>query len=388
MHIAFVTHAYPRWPDDVAGNFIHLLARAVRALGHRVTVLAPADRGRGGTADLDGIAVRRVRYATPGRETLAYSGAMVEAMGTWGGKTAAVRLIGALAGELRALHRSDPPDVVHAHWWVPGGVAARAAGRAAAPLVVTLHGTDVRLLSRGGLLRVAARIVLRRAAAISTVSTTLAQHVAVATAVDRSSIVVQPMPVALERFHRLSDGGDGILTVGRLTPQKRIDLVVDAVAHLHRLGRRLPLTVIGDGPERRRLESLARDRGVRDAVRFLGEVSPKALAEAMGNPDVFAFAGHHEGLGLAVAEAFFHGVPVVVMRGGGGVLELMPEGAGGIVVPDGNVAEFAAAIVALADDPDARARAAEHGRGLRARFASELVARRYERIYADAAGNA
>ncbi len=388
MHITFVTHSYPRWTDDVAGNFVHLLARAVRDRGHRITVLAPADQGAGGAAELDGIAVRRVRYAAPDRETLAYTGTMVEAMGSAGGRVAALRLLGALARELRALRQNDPPDVVHAHWWIPGGVAAWLAGRSVAPLIVTMHGTDVRLLRRGGPMRVAARAVLRRAAGMSAVSTSLAEQVAAATGTDRDAIIVQAMPVALHRFQRLSSGGDGVLTVGRLTAQKRMSLVVDAVAHLHGLGRRVPLTIIGDGPERPQLEVRARERGIADFVRFLGEVRPDALGAAMGDPDVFAFAACDEGLGLAAAEAFFLGVPVVVMRGGGGVLDLMPEGAGGKVVPDGNVPEFADAIGALADDPSARAHAAEHGHRLRARLAPEVVAQRYEQMYFDAVGGA
>ncbi len=388
MHIAFVTHAYPRWTGDVAGNFVHLLAGALRALGHRITVLAPADRGEGGMAELDGITVHRVRYANARRETLAYVGTMVEAMATVGGRVTALRLIGAFARELRALRRRDRPDVVHAHWWIPGGVAAWLAGKSARPLVVTMHGTDVRLLDRGGPFRLAARAVLDKAAAMSTVSTALADRVASATGTDRNAIVVQPMPVALDGFQRQSTGGDGILTVGRLTSQKRVALIVNAVARLHGIGRSVRLTVIGDGPERPRLERRARESGIGDLVRFVGEVPPPELGTVMGNPDVFAFTARDEGLGLAVAEAFFLGIPVVVMQGGGGVIDLMPEGAGGRVAPDGDVAEFAAAMGALLDDPDARVRAAEHGRHLRTRFAPAGVARRYERMYLDAVAGA
>lgn len=381
MHVSFVTHAYPRWPRDVAGNFIHRLATALVARGHRITVVAPADRGAGEVAQLDGVTVRRVRYATASRETLAYAGTMVESARTLRGRIVAARLVAALRRELRLLRRADAPDVVHAHWWIPGGLAAVSAGSAGRPLVVTMHGTDVRVLERSALLRRTANLVLRRAAVRSAVSSVLAERAALRAGIARDSIVVQPMPAEVERFTRRSRGGDGVVTVGRLAPQKRTHLIVDAVAELARRGRPVPLTVIGDGAERQALESRAREAGLGTGVRFAGAVPPDGLADAMGNPDVFAFAGIDEGLGLAVAEAYFLGIPVVALEGGGGVADLVARGRGGRLVPDGDVVAFADALAAEIDDPGAREAAAAHGDRLRLTFAPDTVAQRYEALY-------
>jgi glycosyltransferase involved in cell wall biosynthesis len=381
VHVAFVTHAYPRWSGDVAGNFLHRLATALLARGHRVTVVAPADRGGGEAAELDGVAVRRVRYAAAERETLAYAGTMVEATRTLSGRASAARLVAALGRELRTLRRRDPPDVIHAHWWIPGGLAATLAGSAGRPLVVTMHGTDVRLLERSALLRTAARLVLRSAAAVSAVSSALAERAAVRAGIAREAIAVRPMPVDVARFQRRTRGGDGVLTVGRLSQQKRVHLVVDAVADLARRGRPVSLTVIGDGVERAELEARAAAAGCADTVRFVGAVPPPALPEAMGNPDVFAFAGLDEGLGLAVAEAYFLGVPVIAMAGGGGVVELLAPDRAGRLVPDGDVAAFATAVREVIDDPLARPAAAAHGDLLRQRLAPDTIAQEYEILY-------
>jgi len=386
VHIAFVTHAYPRWHGDVAGNFLHRLARALSDRGTHITVIAPADRGRAGTEELDGIEIRRVRYAPAAWEVLAYGGTMVEGTSSAQGKLAAVSLAAALAREIGRLAREEPLDLVHAHWWIPAGIAARLARLAGAPpYVVTLHGTDVRLLRGGVALRGLGRRVLRDAAAVTAVSTFLAEGAAAA-GLESKAVVVQPMPADLAGFERRSSGGDGILTVGRLAPQKRIDLILSAVAELHREGIAPRLSVIGDGPERSALEARALELGIAGTTRFVGAVPPHELPAAMGNPDVFAFAAREEGLGLVVAEAFFLGVPVVAMAGGGGAADLVRDGAGGTLVADGEVHAFAEAIRACLADPESRSRAARYGDDLKRRFEPATAAEGFEALYRRVSG--
>ncbi|HJS46932.1 MAG TPA: glycosyltransferase, partial [Gemmatimonadales bacterium] len=141
MRIAFLTHNFPRHPGDPAGAFLLPLAAALRARGHDLLVVAPSDGGRGGEGEVEGVPVRRERYASPGRETLAYTGRMAEALTNPGAALA-------FAGMVRALRRgagrwlAGTRGVVHAQWWVPAGLAAPRRW----PLVITSHGTDARLL--------------------------------------------------------------------------------------------------------------------------------------------------------------------------------------------------------------------------------------------------
>ena len=164
------THAYPRRAGDVAGAFLARLAAAVVARGHAVTVVAPADRGTARRFTLDGVDVVQVRYAAPSRETLAYTGRMAAAALSPTGLWAFRSLIRSLAAGVRREADRIGADLVHAHWWIPAGWAVTGGAR---PVVVTLHGSDVRLL-RGVLPRLAARRVLTRARAVTAVSTFLA----------------------------------------------------------------------------------------------------------------------------------------------------------------------------------------------------------------------
>jgi len=383
MRLRWVTHAYPRSDGDVAGHFLELLAVGLVARGHQLEVIAPADEGWGGHQSRGGVEIRRLRYAPRAWETLAYRGTMTEAIRSPAGLLA---LNGLLAGQVAALRRNRSAiDLVHAHWWVPGGIAAWAAARLGGrPYVVTLHGTDVTLLVRSKAARTLARRVLRGASAVTAVSGFLARRAAEVAGLDPDRIVVQPMPAEVAAVS-LSSGGNGMVTVGRLTRQKRIHLIVEAAAALAREGRPMPLTIIGDGPERGRLESLARDLGIADRVHFAGQLKPAGVAGAIAGADLFAFAGVGEGFGLVAAEALMAGVPVVAIDSGG-IGDVVPADGAGRLVADGPdegavAAGLSRAMAGLLADPSARPSARTAGEAWRGRLAASTVASVFEAVY-------
>jgi glycosyltransferase involved in cell wall biosynthesis len=377
LRVLAVTHSYPRFDGDLAGAFLERLYDALTARGHGVRVLAPADEGRGGEERRRGIVVEWVRYAAPGRETLAYRGTMLRALRSPAGLLAFRGLVRALGEATRA--RSADADVIHANWWVPGGYAVWGARHGGAPpCVLTLHGTDAALLHRWWAARRVARPVLRHAAAVTTVSTFLA-GIAERAGV-RTSPVVLPMPVESGAHPTASPGGGGIVTVGRLTRQKRIHVVIEAVARLRDAGRLVPLTVVGDGPERRALEMTAARLGLERHVRFTGAVAPEAVPGLLAGADAFAFPARHEGFGLAAAEALMAGVPIVVAADGGGVLDVARPGPGVEIVPGVAPGAWAAAIGRLHGNADARAAAAAAGAEWRERLRPSAVAERLESV--------
>ena len=383
MRIVSITHNYPRHDGDLAGAFVERLLVALRARGHAVEVVTPADGGDDAGHETAGVPVRRVRYAPARWETLAHRGTMASALRSPAGLVSLASLVAAEAGALRAASRTGPPvDVVHAHWWIPGGVSAwLASSRKAPPYVVTLHGTDVAILARSAPARALARRVLRRAAAVTAVSSWLAERAAAATGLDPAAIVVQPMPLETAHLSRVSAGGDGIVTVGRLTEQKRVSLILDALVRLKHRGRHLSLGIVGDGPVRDALADRAAALGVAEQVRFAGRYAPANVAEVIGDADVFAFTALGEGFGLSAAEALALGVPVVAMEGGGGVTDVVPRTGPGRVVPDGDVEALATALDELSRSPEARRLAAELGARLKRQLAPAAVAERFESIY-------
>ncbi|HEY2825450.1 MAG TPA: glycosyltransferase [Gemmatimonadales bacterium] len=382
MRILFLSHAYPRHDGDIAGGFIHLLAAGVQRRGHEVSVLAPSDGGAGGSEVLDGVHITRVRYAPAARETLAYRGTMAESLRSIAGVATVSAFVASHAWEVWG----RPVQLVHAHWWVPGGVSAGLAKLAGGPpYVLTLHGTDVALLKRSRAAREVARWVLRGASAVTTASSYLADKAARVAGLDPASIVVRPMPTNVGGAALDSHGGGGVVTVGRLTAQKRIGMLIEAMAILRDRGVNAPLTIVGDGPERDALERRVADRNLADRVRFTGAVPPSQIPATIGNADVFAFPAVDEGLGLAAAEALMLGVPVVACRSGG-VPDIVPDGGAGRLVPPGHLDAFAAALQELLTDTHARDRARDVGRILRIQLSPDAVAEVFEGVYQRALG--
>ncbi len=374
--MVFVTHNYPRSPGDLPGRFLHVLARGLRESGVDVRVVAPADRGQGGREPLEGVPVRRVRYGTAAQERWAYTGRMAEAVRSPAGLAALRRLWRALREGARD-EAAGTATVVHAHWWIPAGLAAPPE----LPMVVTVHGTDARLVAGSAAARVAARSVFRRAAVVTAVSAPAAA--ALTGVVSRElAVQVQPMPVD-SRGWPWSGGGGGILAVGRLTPQKRTRLAIEALAVLRQGGRDVRLTVGGDGPERARLERLAAAHALEQVVRFTGALPFEEVLPLLGSADVALQTGRQEGLGLAAAEALMSGVPVVACLDGGGLLDVVPpRGPGRVADPEPEA--LAGALAALLDDPDARPRARELGAEWRQRLDPSAVAARFAGWYGEA----
>jgi glycosyltransferase involved in cell wall biosynthesis len=134
-----------------------------------------------------------------------------------------------------------------------------------------------------------------------------------------------------ELAYRCDGYGDFVLSVNRLDRSKRIDLLLEAAA----LDPSLEVVVAGDGPDRERLESLARDRGLDGRARFAGRVDEDELAELYGRCLAVYYAPLDEDFGMVPYEAFLSEKPVVTTTDAGGPLEVVADGRTGLVVsPD------------------------------------------------------
>ena len=368
-----VAHAYPRWPGDVAGTFIARTAETLVTQGHIVSAVVPADRGQAERRTVNGVEVIPVRYAAPERENLAYVGDMGVKAKSLSGLLAFWSLIRALGSGAATESRRIRADLLHAWWWVPGGWAATRTGL---PTVISLLGTDVALV-KGLPARLLGRRVLGRARRVTAISNYLADEARRRTFRFTLPIDLIPVPADVTRFTTVSRGGGGIAYLGRLTEQKRVDLLLEAVSHS---ALNVPVTIVGDGPARASLEALARRLDLAN-VRFHGSLADQELPGAIGNADVMAFLARHEGLGLAAAEAQMMGIPVVATEDGGGVLDLVEDGVGGWVVPPTPDA-VGKALRGLIGNITARERAQRAGEALRQRLNPDSIAKDFAAAYA------
>lgn len=154
-----------------------------------------------------------------------------------------------------------------------------------------------------------------------------------------------------------------IVTVGRLIAIKQIDRIIQAVVNIENAG----LVIVGDGPERQRLESLARDHGMVERIYFAGQKTGKETLELIAASDLFVLNSTHEGLPHVVLEAMRLGVPVVATAVGG-TPEVVRDGENGLLIApqaDGALREV---LLRLMSSPDERTRLADEGKRTAASF--------------------
>jgi glycosyltransferase involved in cell wall biosynthesis len=384
--VLFVTHNFPRTAGDPAGSFILRLADALRHAGAQIDVIAPGAPGLAPRDAVQGIPVRRVRYAREDRQVLAYEGTMVEAVkASWGGRFALVGLLWHLRRAVReaittARREGAPYDAVHAHWWFPAGLCAWAAGvgRPGGPrLVITMHGSDVRLAQGVSASHPLMRAVLRRAQAVTAVSRWLADTAGAI--VPGRPIDVAPMPVDVHRFTSAAAGERaGVLFVGRLNAQKGVADLLDALA---KTTSGVTCDLIGDGPDRAALEARAQSLGIAHRLRWHGTLPHDALPAFYQRALATVMPSREEGLGLVAVESALCRTPVIAYRSGG-LPDVVSPAHGGTLVEPGDITALAAAIDEVASN-DARTRT----RGDAARtfaeqaFAPQQVAARYLALY-------
>ena len=171
----------------------------------------------------------------------------------------------------------------------------------------------------------------------------------VAGRLERSTgLVAEVMPHPAQELAYRNDGhGEFVLSVNRLDRAKRIDLLLDAAA----TEPTLRVVVVGDGPDRQRLEQLVGDRGLSGRVRFAGRVPADELADLYATCFATYYAPVDEDFGLGPYESFLSGKPVITATDAGGPLEIVHDGSTGRVVAPDAVA-VAEAAVWLRDHPE------------------------------------
>jgi N-acetyl-alpha-D-glucosaminyl L-malate synthase BshA len=281
----------------------------------------------------------------------------------------------ALASKIIEVSQYEGLDVLHAHYAVPHATSAYLArqvlGARAPRMVTTLHGTDITLVGNDPSFLPITRFSIVENDAITTPSSFLREATYVNLDVPRSvPIEVIPNFVDTERFapgpsrqaelRALLGGGpfEGgqrpavLIHVSNFRPLKRVDDVVRIFAAVEKV-RPAVLILVGDGPERSRIEALARQLCPAGRVVLVGKM--QSFVELLQMADVFLMPSESESFGLAALEALSCGVPVVASRVGG-VPEVVSDGEVGYLAPVGDVAAMAERVLRILADPALHAR--------------------------------
>ena len=171
------------------------------------------------------------------------------------------------------------------------------------------------------------RVALGEATRLFATSANVAGRLARSTGLE-AEVLPHP-PQALP--YRTAPAEGFVLSASRLDLAKRIDLLLDAAA----LESGFDVVIVSDGPDRERLEEVARARGLDGRVRFEGRVSPERLAELYATCTAVFYAPVDEDFGMGPYEAFLSGKPVITTTDAGGPLDIVHDRQTGLVVaPD------------------------------------------------------
>jgi len=208
-------------------------------------------------------------------------------------------------------------DLIDAHYFYPDGVAAVLLGRALnRPVVVTARGDDLDLIATYALPRRWIQWAAKHAAGLIAVSNGLKRRLeALGTAARRVRMLRNGVDLAVFRprereaaRHALGFTRPTLLAVANLVPKKRHFLIVEALAHLEGVD----LAIVGDGPERPRIEALARQLGVGDRVHLLGRKPQEDLPAIYSAADLLVHPSLREGWPNVLLESMACGTAVVV----------------------------------------------------------------------------
>jgi glycosyltransferase involved in cell wall biosynthesis len=271
---------------------------------------------------------------------------------------------------IKDLHTTRSFELIHAHYATPAGAVALLAKRwMKVPVILSVHGTDVTYTAQQN--PISARIIRwvfqNVDLIIANSSWTLNRIV---------KYGGNPKIIQIVRL-----GGDGpesllnqnppnpngtirLLTVGYLEERKGHAYVLYSVAELKKMGYKIHYVLVGDGPQRGRLEKLTDELGISDSVTFEGNKTHPEVWVYYQNCDICVLPSWNEAFGIAYIEALSLGIPVIGCKGEGGPEDLIALGDCIELVTPRDISSLSMALIRLIENPERRVRMGEIGRNI------------------------
>ena len=267
----------------------------------------------------------------------------------------------ALASKMVDITRFEKLDLLHVHYAIPHASAAFMAKQILRtkgihiPVITTLHGTDITLVGKDASFEPVVTFSINQSDGVTAVSESLRNETYDFFQIEKA-IEVIPNFINLDKFKRqkkdhfrmaISPNNEKLLVhTSNFRGVKRVEDVIQIFAKVreHILSK---LLLVGDGPERPKMEKLCRDLGIYNDVRFLGKL--EAVEEVLSVADLFLMPSEKESFGLAALEAMACEVPVISTNAGG-IPELNIHGVTGFVSEVGDVDDMVRNALYVLDD--------------------------------------
>ncbi|RIJ42952.1 N-acetyl-alpha-D-glucosaminyl L-malate synthase BshA [Pontibacter oryzae] len=297
----------------------------------------------------------------------------------------------ALASKMVDIVRFEKLDVLHVHYAIPHASAAFMAKQILRtkginiPVITTLHGTDITLVGKDASFEPVVTFSINQSDGVTAVSDSLRAETYDYFQIEKD-IEVIPNFINLDKFKRqkkehfrlaIAPNNEKLLVhTSNFRGVKRVEDVIRIFAKV-REKVSSKLLMVGDGPDRPKMEKLCRELQICQDVRFLGKL--EAVEEVLSIADLFLMPSEKESFGLAALEAMACEVPVISSNAGG-IPELNINGETGFVSPVGAVDDMVENALYILDDahlPQFKANALSRARD----FDIEKIVPLYEKLY-------
>ena len=387
------TSTFPRWEQDTDPSFVYELSRNLVNSGTEVDVLAPHYRGAKIYEVLSGIRVFRFRYFIERWQCLTSNGGILSNLDK--NPFAYLLVIPFLISQAASLYRllrKHRYDCVHAHWVVPQGfssvVVNSILGKHRVPLVCTSHGSDLLRLNTGPF-RMLNRWILKRVDQIAVVSTEL-QQVCMELGIDSSKIRICPLGVDLSgrfTYREAQPGGRRLLYVGRLTREKGLRYLLEAVLLLKKKYPDIMLQIVGDGPYLPEIQDFTNENGLDTNIQVKGALDNSRLPEIYHSSDILVLPSLSEGLGLVLVEAMGCGCAVIASDLHS-IRDIIEDRQNGLLFEPGDIQALARCVELLITDSELHRKLTRNAREyVSGKFDVSTSTANYRNVFIDAREN-
>jgi len=381
--VLFLAQSFVRFKDDISSHYLFSLAKHISESGFQVKVVAPHQSGLKKAEVIDGLPIFRFRYMVGHFERLAYTGNMYKMVKeNLINKFIFVFFLFFFFLKAYRISKSYDIPIVHAHWWVPSGlVGCLVSILLKRQLLVTTHGTDLRILDDSKIFSLLARFVFRRAQYVTVVSSFLKTRLVSRLNLPEKKILVIPMPVNTQKIKfspgRKENSENVILCVARYTKQKKLDVLIGSLSLLKEWEIDFKAIFIGEGPEKENLKEKINDLSLMDRIKLLDLIPQKDLNHYYNLSRAVVLPSVNEGFGLVLVEAGLC-KKTVIGACSGGIPDIIEDGVTGLLVPPDDYRALAHAMRKILSDEGLAKRLGENAyQQVWKRFSPEAITRRF-----------
>jgi L-malate glycosyltransferase len=384
MNILVINYEYP--PIGGGGGVLCKdISEGIAAKGHRITVVTSHYGSLQKNENLHGVNIFRVPVLMRKKQTVA-------------SMTSMISFVPMCIWKVKQLMEGNTFDLINTHFAIPSGPAGQYISRKyGIPNVLTILGGDIidpsKFLSPHNtfLLNQTVRKMLFGADRVVAESTDIKRNAQKYYAFDRQVDIV-PLGIYPNVHPEKNRQALGLpsdqfifVTIGRLVKRKNLEDLLHIFKEVQKTDPSI-LLVIGDGPEKDKIESLAKQLGIENAVRLLGRVSDEEKFQYLAASDVYLSTAIHEGFGIVFLEAMECGLPVISYDRGGQT-DFLREGKTGYLIELGNKEKFALKLLELVNSKPLRMEIRAHNKVYVKEFYIEHVAEKYISIFNEVASS-